>query len=497
MFQRNYKKSRIPTSTIFVFLGLFLFMGVGYSLIESMLEVKGELSVSETSWDIHFENFDYALDNVTNDPVVVTDATSIELNTVFENIGDKYEFSFDIKNNGTLPALIEAINNISLNDNQKKYIDYSFTYLDGTEIQENDLIKATESKRVHVLIQYKNLRDDTLYPEEDLDIHLSMGIKFYFPEEEKYTVLLNVNGENQELLTTNIEQEIKIENIEETYKVIACNHDAFVTTNENSEVFIKNIKQDVVCHLEENIKDAVGNSLDEKTNITILSDDTTNHKVTLLSTQDITLDLNGKTYIIDSDTNDSCIVVNGKLKIKDSIGTGILKTLDTRLIESNEDATLTIEGGSYGRENVDTTTSLMSLGGVVTIKNATLESDNSSVIFIGKSNTLVNINSCSLESTMDKAIVNTTSNSIMNVRNSMIKASTSGIYLYSDTNQTNTLYLCNTTISDSVSDFDFGGVSGAKIYYSSDSIFINGTNVPTFSNTYASNVSISEKACAE
>lgn len=497
MFKRNYKKSRIPTTSIFLLFGTLLFVGVGYSIIESTLGVRGELSVSETSWDIHFENFEYAIDNVTNDPVVVTDGTNIQLETTLENPGDKYEVSFDIKNNGTLSALIETINNISLTEEQKNYVTYSFTYLDGSEIKVNDLIKANETKRVHVFIQYKNLRDNTFYPSNDIDINLSMGIKYYFPEEEKYVVAVSSNENVKRFETNNILQEVSLNEVDEEYKLIACNNGAVAVTGENNQLLIKNVKQDVTCRLEENLQDAVDNSLDEKTNITILRDDTTSHKVTLLSTQDITIDLNGKTYIMDNDTNDSCIIANGKLKIKDSIGTGILKTLDTRLIESNEDATLILEGGSYGRENADTTTSLMSLGGVVNLKNAALESDNSSVLLIGKSNTLVNINSCSLESSLDKAIVNTTSNSIIDVRNSTIKAHTSAIYLYPDTNQVNTLYLCNTTISDSVNDFDFGGVNNSKIFYSDNSIFVNGTNVPTFSNTYANNVSLSEKACQE
>lgn len=492
MKRRKYRKRRVPRYLYVISLGMFLSLGVGYSTLNSSFGMEGALTTSANTWDIHFENLQYAEDNVTASPVTITNNSTLSFDVTLTNPGDKYEFTFDIENEGNLDALIHEIEMPNLTDVQKKYLIYSLTYDDGTEIHEGDLLKPSEVKTVRVFIQYKNLRYEESYPENDIYLSLTMAINYYFPQQEKYNVTLDYGGTQSNYFTSNTEQRIEINDLEiaNEYKVVACNNGAVANLNGNGKLVINNIKSDTVCRLETSLKNAITNIGNGKSNVVILRDDTTSdNNVSINSTQDITLNLNGKEYIIDGSSDSTPFAyVYGNLTVEDLAGNGSLKTLDQTLFNvTGNTAELNIKSGAYSRENSSTTGGLIfsnyTNGAIINLKDSTFTSDNSATLnFNGTVD--VNINNCNIENETTYVFAPSSylSSSIININNSVLTTPAIAITFGQGINY---MYLCNSTIENATQDFSFVPYNATKVFYSNDVIFSNQTNVPTLNYGYS------------
>lgn len=124
--------------------------------------------------------FDITYNNVRkldgNSTVEVKDNTDINLNTELEKPGDYAEFLVDITNNSNKTAIIDTIDKEGLTEKQKKYIEYSISYLNGKEVKVGDLFKAGETKTAKVRVEYlNNISKDDL-PTTDEDIKYSFNI---------------------------------------------------------------------------------------------------------------------------------------------------------------------------------------------------------------------------------------------------------------------------------------------------------------------------------
>lgn len=102
--------------------------------------------------------------------------TDINLNTELANPGDYTEFLVDITNNSNKDAKIDTIEKTGLTEQQKKYIDYNITYLNGKEVKVGDVFKRGETKTAKVRVEYlTNISKDDL-PKTDEDINYNFNI---------------------------------------------------------------------------------------------------------------------------------------------------------------------------------------------------------------------------------------------------------------------------------------------------------------------------------
>lgn len=147
-------EQKMRNALFFTFFSL-LFIGVGYAVITSNLNINGILSVDKISWDVHFENYTEDINNnIEATYEFINDNTALQYNLTLVKPGDKYSATFDIVNDGTIDAMVSSVSMTGLLDDQKNYIDYSITYLDGTEIKEKDSLPAKEIETILINIEY-------------------------------------------------------------------------------------------------------------------------------------------------------------------------------------------------------------------------------------------------------------------------------------------------------------------------------------------------------
>ena len=71
--------------------------------------------------------------------------------------GDFYKFTVDIVNEGSIDAMIESIiKTPELTTDEKKYLRYEIEYVDGTSINDSQLLKSGETKTISILFSYRN-----------------------------------------------------------------------------------------------------------------------------------------------------------------------------------------------------------------------------------------------------------------------------------------------------------------------------------------------------
>ena len=117
---------------------LSMLISVGYAALSTTLSINGTASISSSSWLVYFTNVQVTTGSVMALQTPTTSGTSTT-NLTWEvnlnNLGDFYEYCVDVKNDGTIDAMIGNLSNTPLTSNQAKYLDYKVTYADGAVIE--------------------------------------------------------------------------------------------------------------------------------------------------------------------------------------------------------------------------------------------------------------------------------------------------------------------------------------------------------------------------
>ena len=176
--KRNKKFLRNKRTFIFI---TILSMGIGFAFLSSNLTITGNTSVSGNSWNVYFNNVQVtegSVDATVAPTTTGTNTTSIDYTVTLDKPGDFYEFTVDAVNAGTIDAMIQSINMTSLDTDVVKYLSYTATYLDGTELTQNDVLEADDSTTYKVRIEFKkNITSDDL-SEEDNSLTLTFGVNY-------------------------------------------------------------------------------------------------------------------------------------------------------------------------------------------------------------------------------------------------------------------------------------------------------------------------------
>ena len=162
--RKNYRKrkfNRKRKSTYKVFFLILVGMTVGFAAINTTLQLIGTLNISKTTWNIHWDNPTKTGGvNATKDATLKTgDNTTVEYEVNLANQGDYYEFTVDAKNDGTIDGMITGISNKVYENNvevtKPDYLEFTVTYADGINIENNHLLASGEKETYKVKVQYK------------------------------------------------------------------------------------------------------------------------------------------------------------------------------------------------------------------------------------------------------------------------------------------------------------------------------------------------------
>lgn len=90
------------------------------------------------------------------------DGKAINIPLLLESKADFLEFEVDIINEGKYDAMVSDYTSSSLPDNLQSFLNFDATYLDGTTIQNNDLLAAGEKKTLKLKYSIKKEVDNII-----------------------------------------------------------------------------------------------------------------------------------------------------------------------------------------------------------------------------------------------------------------------------------------------------------------------------------------------
>ena len=166
-------KNHINQKLIAIAVLLLLAISIGYAALSTTLQINGTANIASNSWLVYFTNVQVTTGSSTATQVPTTSGTSttnltweVNLNTP----GDFYEYYVDVKNDGTIDAMIGSLSNTSLTTNQAKYLNYNVTYDDGATIEQYDKLDANETVTLKVRVEYKTDLNPENLPTENTPV---------------------------------------------------------------------------------------------------------------------------------------------------------------------------------------------------------------------------------------------------------------------------------------------------------------------------------------
>ena len=173
--QRRYRMT--------VLVMLLLGISLGYALLTSNLNILGVAGILNPTWNIHFENVVVKTGSVTAPtPSIDSNQTTVSYSVTLNTPGDFYEFTVDAVNAGTIDGMITEIsstlNNVEITNNLPPALEYSFTYEDGIELSENQILSAGDSETYKVRVGYKTDIDPEDLPSNEQTLNLTLTVTY-------------------------------------------------------------------------------------------------------------------------------------------------------------------------------------------------------------------------------------------------------------------------------------------------------------------------------
>ena len=195
MDKRRHKKSNLLVLLLLLLVGI----GIGYAFLTSNLNIKGSSDIKKAGWDVHFENLVLGSDNVTatkEAAIDENDKTTVAYTIKLNKPGDKYEFTVDVVNSGNIDAVVSAVNKTGLTEEQAKYVEYTASYSDGTDVAEEDELNVGDTKNISVSVKYKTDLNPEDLPNEDKVLSLKLEITYVQAEDVKGISLYSTIQDN-------------------------------------------------------------------------------------------------------------------------------------------------------------------------------------------------------------------------------------------------------------------------------------------------------------
>lgn len=167
------------------FIGMLVFLTIAYASLAIMLGIKinGPKQIEILNWRIEWDNvkeYEGSVKPIQKATIDEETKTEITYEVELPNPGTYYSFDADMVNRGTIDAKVSDIIEKGLTDKQKKYVDYSVKYKDGTVPSKDDVLNAGERRTVTVTVKFKD-KDKISFadlPQETETLNLSYKVVF-------------------------------------------------------------------------------------------------------------------------------------------------------------------------------------------------------------------------------------------------------------------------------------------------------------------------------
>ena len=167
----------------FMIVLLLLFLGIGYAYLSTTLSINGTTDIDSNTWDVYFDNVNVTSGSVSGEQEIeaptITSDTTVEYHVRLKEPGEFYEFTIDVKNDGTIDAMIETITKkVNGGTTIPAYLNYTVTYSDDLEIEDNHLLAAESLETYKVRIEYRTDIDPSDLPSTAQNLSLSFGVEY-------------------------------------------------------------------------------------------------------------------------------------------------------------------------------------------------------------------------------------------------------------------------------------------------------------------------------
>lgn len=184
---------------------LILFISVGFAYLSTTPKINGSSLIKGGKWSVYLENIDneYSSYKISSPATITIDKKAIEFGFTFASPGDEYYFYVDVKNAGTLDAMLESYEVTGLTEEQAKYLEWTVTYADETELKKYDLLKKSSYDTLRILVKFKeDITKEDLPSTSDSIISLKFLINYVQSEKSvatertktPYTITYNLDG---------------------------------------------------------------------------------------------------------------------------------------------------------------------------------------------------------------------------------------------------------------------------------------------------------------
>lgn len=154
----------------YLLIGLFILLiggvGIGFALLEASVHINGNAKIDAVTWGVQFadpntsfgENVTLAADDVAPHIVDGTNNTEAEWTVTLAKPGDKYKFTIDVVNVGSLDAKLTGVSapenyNLDLTTAQDVFLNYSITSSEITGQNQSPLpAKSTTATNGETLV---------------------------------------------------------------------------------------------------------------------------------------------------------------------------------------------------------------------------------------------------------------------------------------------------------------------------------------------------------
>ena len=176
-----------------IILLVILVIGIGYAYLTSNLSISGQTEVVANTWNIHFENLNVKEGSViaSNPAIINSDNTTINYSVTLSRPKDYYEFTVDVKNDGTLPGKVSISSLSGLDTTSSKVIDYEVKYTNGNSVSIGDILNAGAKKTIKLRVYYKDDISASDFPSNNLNLTLTYTLQYVQSEEEGPLTFVN------------------------------------------------------------------------------------------------------------------------------------------------------------------------------------------------------------------------------------------------------------------------------------------------------------------
>lgn len=183
---------RIMVLILGIVIASIMTVTLAYAALSVTLNIQGNAKVNAADWYLHFDNV-YINPNSVSDVTIEAGETEAGFYATLNMPGDFVEFYADIRNDGSIDAMIESITKTpDLTAEQAKYLKYEVSYQNSDLIEKKQLVKKGEAVSIKVRVEYR--KDVVASDLPTNSVVLKLGIEFSYTQSDGTGIDVNNNG---------------------------------------------------------------------------------------------------------------------------------------------------------------------------------------------------------------------------------------------------------------------------------------------------------------